>query len=170
MPATPKDLLALLDKLGIAHHTLHHAPAFTVEDAKNLRQPLDGQHTKNLFVRDKKRNLYLITLRADRQVHLPDLSRTLGAKGRFSFGKEELLMEALGVLPGSVTPFSIMNDVERRVTLVLDAGFRGPETLYFHPLKNDKTTGVSFDGFARFLAHCGVTPTFVDFDTLAIVD
>ncbi len=170
MPATPEDLFALLDKLEVAHRTLAHEPAHTVEDAKRLRGPLDGQHTKNLFVRDKKRNMYLVTLREDRQVHLPELSKVLGARGRFSFGSAELLMEALGVPPGSVTPFSVMNDVGRRVTLVLDAGFRGPELLYFHPLKNDKTTGLSYDGFARFLSHCGVVPVFVDFDTLTVVD
>lgn len=170
MPATPDDLFALLDRLGVAHHTLHHDPAHTVEDAKRLRGPLDGVHTKNLFVRDKKRNIYLITVREDRQVDLPGLSKQLGAKGRFSFCKEDLLLETLGVPPGSVTPFAVMNDADSRVTLVLDAAFRGPRTLYFHPLLNDKTTGLSFDGFSRFLDHCGVAPRFVAFDPQMLVD
>lgn len=169
-PASPEDLFAVLDHLGIAHHTLHHDPAHTVEDAKRVRGPLKGQHTKNLFVRDKKRNMFLITLREDRKVDLVKLSKLLGAKGRFSFGSPELLVKFLGVPPGSVTPFSVINDPRHDVTLVLDVGFRGPQTLYFHPLINDKTTGLSFDGFAKFLTHCGVQPLFIDFDHFTVVE
>ncbi len=169
-PASPEDLLSVLDHLGIDHHTLDHEPAHTVEDAKRVRGPLNGIHTKNLFVRDKKRNMFLVTLRESVRVDLLKLSKLLGAKGRFSFGSEELLLDALGVVPGSVTPFSVINDHGHKVTLVLDAAFRGPQTLYFHPLKNDKTTGLSFDGFSRFLTHCQVRPLFVDFDTLTVVD
>lgn len=169
-PASPEDLLSVLDHLGIEHDTLHHDPAHTVEDAKRVRGPLNGIHTKNLFVRDKKRNMFLVTLQEHVKVDLPRLSKLLGAKGRFSFGSEELLMKALGVTPGSVTPFSVINDHGHHVTLVLDTAFRGPATLFFHPLKNDKTTGVSFEGFSRFLTHCAVTPVFVDFETLTVVD
>src|SRR5262245_27351222 len=121
MPATPTDLFALLDKLGIAHSTVSHPPLFTVEQSQALRGTIPGGHTKNLFLRDKKSALFLVTALEDAVIELKSLHRRLGAAGRFSFGSAELMREALGIEPGAVTAFAAMNDQHRRVTVVLDA-------------------------------------------------
>ena len=116
MPATPDDLFAMLDRLGIAHRTVTHAPLFTVEQSRALRGQIPGGHTKNLFLRDKKGALYLVSAEEDAAIELKSLHRLLGASGRFSFGSAELMRETLGIEPGAVTPFAAMNDRERRVT------------------------------------------------------
>ena len=110
MPATPKALFAYLDELGIAHKTVTHAAAFTVEEARELRGAVVGGHTKNLFLRDKKGEPYLVVASEDAEIELRALHRLLGATGRFSFGSAELMRELLGVEPGSVTPFAAIND------------------------------------------------------------
>src|SRR6187551_1196076 len=121
MPKTPNQLFAMLDSLGITHSAVKHPPLFTVEQSRALRGQIPGGHTKNLFLRDKKNNVFLVTAEEDAEINLKGLHRQLGASGRFSFGSAELMMELLGVLPGSVTPFGVINDREGRVTVVLDA-------------------------------------------------
>src|SRR5688572_4012742 len=110
MPASPSDLFAFLDRLGIAHSTATHPPLFTVEQSRALRGQIPGGHTKNLFLRDKKGALFLVVALEDAVIDLKGLHRRLGASGRFSFGSAELLMRHLGVVPGAVTPFAAMND------------------------------------------------------------
>ena len=117
MPATPQDLFARLDRLGIAHTTHPHPPLFTVEESKRLRGALPGGHCKNLFLRDKKRNLFLLVALEDRPIDLKSLRHALGAAGNLSFGSPETLMEVLGVAPGAVTPFALINDRDRRATV-----------------------------------------------------
>src|SRR5882762_3273263 len=121
MPATPDDLFALLDTLGIAHQTVTHAPLFTVEQSQALRGTIAGAHTKNLFLRDKKGALFLVTALEDAVIELKSLHRLLAASGRFSFGSADLMRATLGIEPGAVTPFAAMNDTGRRVQVVLDA-------------------------------------------------
>src|SRR5262245_23911146 len=121
MPATPDDLFAFLDKLGIAHTTVTHPPLFTVEESQALRGTIPGAHTKNLFLKDKKGALFLVTAPEDAAIELKSLHRTLGASGRFSFGSADLMRATLGIEPGAVTPFGAINDTERQVTVVLDA-------------------------------------------------
>ena len=116
MPATPAELFAYLDRLGIAHPTVTHPPVFTVEEARELRGQIAGAHTKNLFLRDKRGALYLVTALEDAAIELKSLHRLLGASGRFSFGSADLLRDTLGVEPGSVTPFGALNDTAGRVT------------------------------------------------------
>ena len=106
MPATPDDLFACLDRLGIAHATVTHPPLFTVEESRALRGKIPGGHSKNLFLRDKKGAVFLVTALEDAAIELKSLHRTLGANGRFSFGSTELMRETLGIEPGSVTPFA----------------------------------------------------------------
>src|SRR5438132_11035833 len=113
MPATPAELFAYLDRLGIAHPTVTHPPVFTVEEARELRGQIAGAHTKNLFLRDKRGALYLVTALEDAAIELKSLHRLLGASGRFSFGSADLLQDTLGVEPGSVTPFGALNDTGR---------------------------------------------------------
>jgi Ala-tRNA(Pro) deacylase len=158
MPATPDELFAYLDTLGIAHKTVTHPAVFTVEEARELRGAVAGGHTKNLFLRDKKGAAYLVVAPEDAAIELRALHRRLGASGRFSFGSAELMHELLGVPPGSVTPFAAVNDKECRVRIVLDAALMSHETLNFHPLVNTATTTISRDDLLKFLAATGHTP------------
>ncbi len=158
MPATPDDLFAMLDRLGIAHRTVTHAPLFTVEQSRALRGQIPGGHTKNLFLRDKKGALYLVSAEEDAAIELKSLHRLLGASGRFSFGSAELMRETLGIEPGAVTPFAAMNDRERRVTVILDTALMGHATVNFHPLQNTMTTSVGCDDLVRFLEATGHPP------------
>jgi Ala-tRNA(Pro) deacylase len=158
MPASPDQLFAYLDSLGIAHQTVTHPPVFTVEEARARRGALAGGHTKNLFLRDKKGALFLIVAPEDAAIELKSLHRLLGASGRFSFGSAELMRETLGVEPGSVTPFAVINDQPARVTVVLDAAMIAHEVLNFHPLRNTATTTISRDGLLKFLEATGHRP------------
>jgi Ala-tRNA(Pro) deacylase len=158
MPATsPDELFAYLDSLGVAHQTVWHPPVFTVEEARAQRDrdDLAGGFTKNLFLRDKKGTLFLIVAPEDAAVELKSLHRLLGATGRFSFASPELMRELLGVEPGSVTPFAVINDKAGRVTIVLDAAMMAHQVLNFHPLVNSGTTTISRDGLLKFLEATG---------------
>jgi Ala-tRNA(Pro) deacylase len=158
MPATPEDLFAFLDRLGIAHRTVSHPPLFTVEESRALRGQIPGGHTKNLFLRDKKGALCLLVALEDARIELKSLHRRLSANGRFSFGSADLLREALGVEPGSVTPFAAMNDPSGRVAVVLDAAMMQQATLNFHPLANTMTTSIARADLVKFLAATGHEP------------
>jgi Ala-tRNA(Pro) deacylase len=158
MPASPDELFAYLDNLGIAHRTVSHPPVFTVEEAQALRGQVAGGHTKNLFLRDKKGVLFLVAAAEDAAIELKSLHRLLGASGRFSFGSAELLRETLGVEPGTVTPFAAINDQAGRVTVILDAAMMAHEVLNFHPLANTKTTTISREGLLKFLHATGHPP------------
>jgi Ala-tRNA(Pro) deacylase len=157
VPASPDDLFAFLDRLGIRHATVRHPPLFTVEESRSLRGQIAGGHTKNLFLKDKRGALYLVTTLEDAEIELKSLHRLLGASGRFSFGSAEQMLDMLGVEPGSVTPFGVINDTAGRVTVVLDAGMMAHATLNFHPLANTMTTSIGRDDLVRFLAATGHT-------------
>ena len=159
------ELYALLDANGIAysHHT--HPPLFTVSDSQSLRGELPGGHVKNMFMKDKKGAIWLATCLEDRQIRIRDLEKEIGAKN-LSFGKEDLLWEMLGVRPGAVTPFGLINDTGHRVRVALDRQMLERDPLNFHPLHNEATTTVSRDGFLKFLALTGHDPVVVDFDAL----
>jgi Ala-tRNA(Pro) deacylase len=158
MPATPADLFAFLDGLAIAHSTVEHPPLFTVEQSQALRGQIPGGHTKNLFLRDKKGAVFLVVALEDAQIDLKGLHRILGAGGRFSFGSADLMMELLGVTPGSVTPFGLLNDTAGRVTVVLDAAMMEHDTLNYHPLQNTMTTAIGRDDLVKFLEATGHSP------------
>jgi Ala-tRNA(Pro) deacylase len=161
MATTPGDLFAFLDRLGIAHNTVTHPPMFTVEQSRALRATVVGGHTKNLFLRDKKGALYLVVADEDAAIDLKGLHRRLGASGRFSFGSAELLREVLGVTPGAVTPFAVINDGARRVNVVLDAAMLAHPILNYHPLDNTMTTTISRDDLMKFFAATGHAPRIV---------
>jgi Ala-tRNA(Pro) deacylase len=146
-----------LSALGIAWRSYAHAPVFTVEEARALRGALPGGHTKNLFLEDRKGALWLVVTREHLRVALGPLARELGAP-RFSFGSPELLEETLGVPPGSVTPFAVINDEAKRVRVVLDADMLAEAPLNFHPLRNDRTTAIAADDLMRFLRASGHDP------------
>lgn len=158
-------LLALLERLGIGHALHRHAPIFTVEESVAETAHLPGAHTKNLFLKAKDGALLLATCLGHRRIRIADLEKAVGAK-RLSFGSPELLGEALGVRPGSVTPLALMNDRERRVRLILDAQMMEMAPLNFHPLHNAATVALSREGFLAFLRETGHEPQAADFDAL----
>jgi len=162
MPATEQDLYERFQALGIAWQTTEHPPLFTVEDSKALRGELPGGHVKNLFVRDKKKRLWLIVAQEDCPVDLKGFKKRLGAQGSLSFGSPELLMEVLGVIPGSVTPLGLINDADRRVTLILDEGLMAHDQINVHPLRNDATTTVAREGLMAFIRDCGHDPQIMN--------
>ena len=158
----PQQLFAHLDQLGIAHRTVEHPPVFTVEEAKALRGNLPGHHIKNLFLRNKKEEMWLVVALEDRAIDLKRLGEVLDA-GRLSFGSPDRLRRVLGVEPGSVTPFAVANDSERRVTLVLDHALCDGGPVNAHPLINTMTTAIDFADLARFFEANGHTPQWLDF-------
>jgi Ala-tRNA(Pro) deacylase len=158
MPASPDELFAYLDRLGVAHKTVTHPAVFRVGESRALRGQIPGAHTKNLFLRDKKGAAYLAVALEDAYIELKSLHRRLGASGRFSFVSAELLRTLLGVEPGSVTPFAVLNDKDLRVTVVLDAAMVAWDVLNFHPLVNTGTTTISRDGLLKFLEATGHRP------------
>ncbi len=164
MPATREQLMDKLAQLGIAAPTVDHEAVFTVEESRRLRGDLPGGHIKNLFLKTKKGDLWLVVCLEDRRVDLKKLEKRLAA-GRFSFGKPELLMEVLGVEPGSVTPLSLINDSEKRVTVVLDEGLFDFDALYCHPLVNTASTRISPDELMTFVRDCGHEPVISPIDT-----
>ncbi|MFL6796399.1 MAG: prolyl-tRNA synthetase associated domain-containing protein [Xanthobacteraceae bacterium] len=155
---SPAALFAFLDKLGIRHSSVSHPPLFTVEQARALRGSIAGAHTKNLFLRDKKGALFLVTALEDASIELRSLHRLLGASGRLSFGSADLMRETLGIEPGAVTPFAALNDTEHRVAVVLDADLMRHDPINCHPLVNTMTTTVSRVDLVRFLRETGHAP------------
>ncbi|MAS12177.1 MAG: DNA-binding protein [Nitratireductor sp.] len=151
-------LLEYLQELGIEVKTHRHPPLFTVADSQSLRGEIPGGHTKNLFLKDKKDNFFLVTVDEDAQVDLKSIHHKIGAASRVSFGKPEKLMEYLGVEPGSVTVFGVVNDDQHKVTVVLDADLLDNETINAHPLTNEATTSIGRDDLMRFLEAAGHPP------------
>ena len=158
----PQQLFARLDQLGIAHRTVEHPPVFTVEEAKALRGNLPGHHIKNLFLRNKKEEMWLVVALEDRAIDLKRLGEVLGA-GRLSFGSADRLKRYLGVEPGSVTPLSLANDQARAVQLVLDRGVADGGPVNAHPLVNTMTTALAPADLLRFFDATGHTPRWLDF-------
>jgi Ala-tRNA(Pro) deacylase len=153
-PASEADLFAFLDQLGIETRTIRHPPVFTVEEARAVRGQLPGGHCKSLFLKDKKGRLWLAVVDEDRAVDLKELSRIIGA-ARLSFGTETLLLEVLGVTPGSVTPFALINDPDHRVTVILDEAMLKLSPLHYHPLDNRATTAIAPGDLVAFIRACG---------------
>jgi Ala-tRNA(Pro) deacylase len=160
--ATPEALFAFFDRHGIAHRTLWHPPVFHVGEGAEVKAALPGGHSKNLFLKDAKGRLWLVSALDETTIDLKALPAAIGA-ARLSFGPAELMTQTLGVAPGSVTAFGLINDIDRRVTLVLDAALIAREFVNFHPLTNTATTAVSRAGLFDFLSALGVEPMVVDF-------
>ncbi len=168
MPAhltTPEQLFAHFDALGISHRTYSHPPVFTVAEAAALRGSLPGGHCKSLFLKDKTGGFWLAVMLEERRIDLKKLAERLTAP-RFSFGGAADLQRILGVQPGSVTPFALVNDVERFVAPVLDCAMLAHDPLNYHPLKNDRTTAISPNDLLRLLATSGHMPRIIELDDL----
>ncbi len=166
MPTTPEKnqktvltpnqiaLLAYFDQLSIIHETHDHAPIFTVEEGKDLKKNIPGAHGKSLFLTNKTGQYWLVITKDDTRTDLKALSDYLETK-RFSFAKADKMQEYLGVTPGSVTPFALINDQERRVHVIIDKKLTDHEQVVFHPLKNDKSTVIKSADLIRFINSFG---------------
>ena len=163
---TPDSLLTLLTDLGIEHRTVDHPPMRTVEDSQRLRGNLPGGHFKNLFLKDKKGQFFLVVAGEERPVNLKSLREPLDA-AHLSFGKPEALRAVLGVEPGAVTPFGLAND--RDAQQILRVGLDRPavtshEWVHFHPLSNEKTTAIRSTDLSRFLDWTGHEVRWLDLE------
>lgn len=156
-----EQLCVRLAELGIETRTVEHGAVFTVGESDAMGLKIAGAHTKNLFLKDAKDALFLIVANRETTVDLKAVQKRLGA-GRLSFGKPELMRSVLGVEPGSVTAFAIMNDTARQVSLVVDATLLVERELNCHPMENTATTTIARDDLMRFFAECGVEPTVLD--------
>ena len=163
LPSSTDDVLKRLEKLGIAATTYDHPPLFTVEDSKSFRGPIPGDHLKNLFLRGKKSQMWLIVCREDLVVNLKEIGSRLGGQ-RLSFGSPERLFQYLGVIPGAVSPFALINDVNQDVDVILDKGMMSSSLLNFHPITNEKTTSISPDDLLKYIGSCGHQPKIIDLE------
>jgi Ala-tRNA(Pro) deacylase len=160
MPATPDELFVFFDQLGIEHSTVSHPPFFTVKEGRPWHDQIPGLHCKNLFIRDRNGGIWLIVMPADKRADLGRLERTLRAP-RFSFAKPDVLQEVLQLTPGSVTPFGLINDTQRRVNVVLDQEMLESEWVNFHPLHNAASTTLRSADLVRFVHALGYEPVIV---------
>ncbi len=163
---TPEKLLRALDDLGLKTSTLHHEAVFRVGEGDDIKSQLPGAHTKNLFLKDDKGQLWLISAEQKTQINLKALPKIIGS-GRLSFGSEDRLYNALGVRPGSVTALGLVNDPDHRVRFVLDKTLHDADIVNFHPLTNTATTALPQAEFRKFLAWQTREPLVVDFAALS---
>ena len=161
--ATPRHVFDRLDSLGIDTVTHTHPPLFTVEQSKATRGDMPGGHCKNLFLRDRRKRMWLVVFRDDLRLDLGWLRRPLGAD-RLSFGSPDRLMRVLGVVPGAVSPFALINDADCRVQVVLDRPMLALSPLNYHPLSNDMTTAIEPDDLITYIRSCGHEPRILDLE------
>ena len=153
----------MLDAYGFAHRTVDHEAVFTVAESRGLKADLPGGHSKNLFLKDKKGALFLAVAQAETKIDLIGLGKALGAKGRLSFGKPALMTATLGVAPGAVTPFALVNETARALScVILDQALLGYDPVWFHPLENTASTAISPQDLRAFVQACGFTPKILD--------
>ena len=162
-PATPQSIIETLTAIGISSRTHNHAPVFTVEEAKSLRGELPGAHIKNLFLRNKRGRMWILTCLEDRTLDLKQFGTRLGS-GRLSFGSPQRLMSYLGVIPGAVTPLAVINDRSGAVDVVLDRALMEAATINVHPLTNSRTTALASASLLAFLNAVDHAPTIMDLD------
>ncbi len=170
LPTSPDALFAMLAEQGIDVVTVSHPALHTVEESRALRGEIPGGHIKNLFVKDKKGRVFLIVAEEDAQIDLKGVHALIGGRGRVSFGKADQLMELLGVRPGAVTPFALVNDTDAVVTCIFDEALMRHEVLNCHPLVNTMTTTIHRDDLLRFLDAHGHKPQIVAVSTTASGD
>ena len=154
------ELLAVLSRIGIEYTNHEHPAVYTVEEADKHHDGIEGVHSKNLFFKDKKKNLFLVVTLSDKPIQIKELAKKIGAKSP-SFGKPELLMEVLGVIPGAVTPFAVINIQDQPVKIILDQEMMENDLLNFHPLVNTATTTIAAPDLIKFMEHCGKTPEII---------
>lgn len=162
---TQHTLLQALNGWGLSSRTTEHEAVFRVGEGEGIKDNLPGAHTKNLFLKDDKGQLWLISAEQTTQINLKALPKRIGS-GRLSFGSEDRLYEALGVRPGSVTALALINDPEHKVRFILDQRLYEADIVNFHPLVNTATTALSQSDFRLFLQKCGRDYRVVDFSAV----
>ncbi len=156
-------LFAFLDSLAIAHRTVEHEAFFTVEQSRALKSQWPGGHSKNLFLKDKKGALFLAVALGETQVDLVGLGKALGARGRLSFGRPELMTATMGVIPGAVTPLALIHESAQALSRVIfDKALLAHDPVWFHPLENTASTAISPEGLLKFARACGFEPLVLD--------
>lgn len=153
MLKTKEDLLGVLDRIGIEHTTHEHPAVYTVEQADKYKEDIEGAHSKNLFFRDRKKNLVLVVTLSDKPIKIKEVGNKINAKG-LSFAKPERLEEVLGVIPGAVTPFAVINAKSHDLRVILDEEMMKNEKLNFHPIVNTATTTISSKDLLKFMEYC----------------
>ena len=159
------ELYALFRQHGIGWTRHSQPPLHTVEENRALRGELPGAHVKNMFLKDRKGQLWLVTCLEDRQIRIRDQEKEIGAQ-KCSFAKPEVLWQAVGLRPGAVSPFGLINDPGHAVRVVLDRQMLNFDPINAHPLHNEATMAISVADFRRFLRITGHEPLLVDFDAL----
>lgn len=163
MAKSRSDLFEFLDRIGVAHRTVDHPPVFTVEEGRGMKASMPGGHSKNLFLKDKKDRLFLAVAHCDTPVDIVGYGRAAGARGRLSFGKPDLMTATMGVIPGAVTPFALVNETAKALTEVaVDAALLSWPAVWFHPLENNASTAVAPDDLLKFIRACGFEPRIID--------
>ncbi|XP_065831339.1 prolyl-tRNA synthetase associated domain-containing protein 1-like [Oscarella lobularis] len=160
-------LIQHLDDMKITYEIVEHPPVFTVEEMMPHLRHLEGSHSKNLFLKDKKKKgLWLVTTLAERQINLTELGKKIGAPGGLRFADESIMIDVLNVAQGCCTPLALFNDTEKKVTFVLDEGFVREKhgRVFFHPMVNDATMGLASSDFVRFVESTGHSPVIVNLD------
>ena len=156
LPTSPEYLYKLLKDLKIEFKIFEHPPLFTVNDAKKYRENMHGFHTKNLFLRDKKKKNYLVIAHEDSLIDLTLLTERIRSS-RLSFGSKERLFEELGVFPGAVSPLSVVNNKKKDINIFLDAEMLGQDTIFCHPLVNDRTISLSYNSLLIYFDYLGLS-------------
>lgn len=161
LPTTPDRLFEILQELDIQYECHHHEAMFTVEQSSALKKDIPGVHCRNLYLRDKKKKNFLVVAANETEVDMKTLQEKLGC-GRLSFGSADRLWEFLGIRPGSVCPFTLINDTEHHVQLVLDEQMMKGGIVNYHPLDNTMTIGLTPHDLLKFFKHTGHTPIILD--------
>ncbi len=166
LPTSKDQLISVLNDLAIAHKLYEHEPIFTVEEGEHLKKSIPGTHCRNLFLRDKKKKMFLVVAANETQIDLKKLQTVLDC-GRLSFGSEDRLWENLGIRQGSVNPFCIINDTDHNVRVILDAHMMAQPLVNYHPMDNAWTIGLSPDDLIRFIEHTNHAAEIVDLSDAA---
>ncbi|MCP4020238.1 MAG: prolyl-tRNA synthetase associated domain-containing protein [Desulfobacteraceae bacterium] len=160
MLKTQEELLNVLEEIGIEYENHEHPAVYTVEEADKHHEGIEGVHSKNLFFKDKKKNLFLVVTLSDKPIKIKEVAKKIGAKSP-SFGKPDLLDAVLGVIPGAVTPFAAVNITDQPVKIILDKEMMDNRFLNFHPLVNTATTTITSEDLVKFLNHCNQEPEII---------
>lgn len=166
LPTSPEDLMNHLKSLEIEFSYTEHVAVFTVAESEAIEKDIKGTHCRNLFLRDKKKNNYLLVLRNETEIDTKKLPEILGST-RLSFGSANRLWDYLGVRPGSVCPFSIINDTDKQVKIFLDQSMMESDIVNYHPLLNTMTIGLTPTDLLKFIDSCGHEAHIVDLSAAA---
>ena len=159
------DLIKILNDNGFEYFVEEHAPLFTVEDSKSLRGQIEGAHSKNLFLKDAKANFFLISIEESASIDLKKTMQQIQSK-KLSFAKLEYLQDILGIEPGSVSPFALLNDTKKQVKFYLDRSFLDSETVNFHPLINTATVNISPQNLIELIEKYHNPVNYIDLENL----